>query len=217
MYSDKKVKIIVVDDHEFFRKGVILTISKFKYAEVTAEAVNGIDFLEKMNKTKADIALMDIKMPGMNGIEATKKALQKYPDLKIVALSMFGEEEYLESMIEAGVSGFLLKNVNREGLDYALRSIAEGKNYYSEELMPFFTKKYINKFNEDNQAKLTRRELEVLELVSQGYNNREIAEKLFISIRTVTNHRANLNMKTGSKNTVTLLSYAIKNNLVKMR
>jgi DNA-binding NarL/FixJ family response regulator len=207
--------IFVVDDHEFYRKGLVLTISRFKDMQVTGEAANGKELLEHLKNSAVlpDIVLTDIKMPEMDGIEATQKAMQEYKQLKVIALSMFGEEEYLESMLEAGAQGFLLKNIGKEGLKRALDKISQGQQYFSEELLPYFTKKYIGKDTTDDTG-LTKREVEVLQLVSEGLSNKEIADRLFISLRTVNFHRANLNMKTGSKNTAGLLAYAIKNNLV---
>ena len=212
---DEKIKIMVVDDHEIFRNGLIMIINKLKYAKVVAEANNGSDFLEKLTEAMPDIVFMDIEMPGMNGIEATRLAREKFPDLKIIALSMFGEDEYLQHMIDAGVCGFLLKNINRDGLDRAIRCVIEGKNYYSEELMAIFARKYVEQDKKvENDADLTKRELEVLQLIAEGLTDQEIADKLFLSMRTVNWHRANLIAKTGSKNTVNLITYAIKNKLV---
>jgi DNA-binding NarL/FixJ family response regulator len=215
---EKTITIMIVDDHEIFRKGLAMVINKLKNVKVVAEAKNGKDFLEMIGKTKADLVFMDIEMPVMNGIDATKAALEKYPDLKVVALSMFGEEEYLQNMVDAGVRGFLLKNISKEDLCRAIQLISEGKNYYSEELLSFFTRKYIQppKQQESSDANLTKRELEVLQLIAQGFTDAEIADKLFISQRTVNGHRASLIAKTGSRNTVNLLTYAIKNGLVDM-
>jgi DNA-binding NarL/FixJ family response regulator len=212
---EEKIKIMVVDDHEIFRNGLIMIINKLKYAKVVAEASNGNDFLDKLPDALPDIIFMDIEMPGMNGIEATKLAREKFPDLKIIALSMFGEDEYLQHMIDAGVCGFLLKNINRDGLDRAIRCVIDGKNYYSEELMAIFARKYVEQDKKaENDADLTKRELEVLQLIAEGLTDQEIADKLFLSMRTVNWHRANLIAKTGSKNTVNLITYAIKNKLV---
>ncbi|MFA4853536.1 MAG: response regulator transcription factor [Bacteroidales bacterium] len=215
---EKVVEIMIVDDHEIFRKGLVMVINKLKDVKVIAEARNGEEFLNMLDKIKPELVLMDIQMPVMNGIDATKAALQKYPNLKIVALSMFGEEEYLQNMVDAGVKGFLLKNISKEDLYRAIQLISEGKNYYSEELLLFFTRKYIQppKQQESADVNLTKRELEVLQLIAEGYTDAEIAEKLFISQRTVNGHRANLITKTGSRNTVNLLTYAIKNKLVDM-
>ena len=215
---EKTITIIIVDDHEIFRKGLVMVINKLKNIKVVAEASNGSDFIKLLTKVKADMVLMDIQMPVMNGIDATKIALEKYPDLKIVALSMFGEEEYLKNMVDAGVRGFLLKNISKDDLYRAIQLISEGRNYYSEELLSFFTRKYIQtpKKQETADANLTRRELEILQLIAEGYTDAEIADKLFISQRTVNGHRANLIAKTGSRNTVNLLTYALKNGLVEM-
>jgi DNA-binding NarL/FixJ family response regulator len=206
---------MVVDDHEIFRKGLIMIINKLKYARVVDEAADGAEFLEKISKTPADLVFMDIEMPVMNGIEATRKAMEKFPGLKIVALSMSGSDEHLQHMIDAGVCGFLLKNINREGLDRAMRCVMEGKNYYSEELMAIFARSYagLDK-KQDKENDLTKRELEVLQLIAEGLTDQEIADKLFLSMRTVNWHRANLIAKTGSKNTVNLITYAIRNKLV---
>lgn len=214
---DEKVKIIVVDDHEIFRNGLVMIINKLKYATVLAEATNGQEFLDVLAQTEPDLVFIDIEMPVMNGIEATRKALEMRPGLKMIALSMFGEDAYLHQMIDAGVSGFLLKNINKEGLDRAIRCVIDGKNYYSEELMAIFARKYVEPaVKSDPEAELTKRELEVLQLIAEGLTDQEIADKIFLSIRTINWHRANLISKTGSKNTVNLITYAIKNNLVKL-
>lgn len=208
-----KIKIIIVDDHELFRQGMVMVIEKMENCEIVAEASNGYDFLEQLNRHEADLVFMDIKMPKMNGIEATQHALQRNPDLKIVAISMFGEEKYLQKMLNAGVKGFLLKNSNIDQIENAINLVMEGKNCYSDELLGYFTNKYISKDSE-NEVSLTKREIEVLELVAKGLSNQEIADKLFISRRTVDGHKSNLILKTGSNNVVELLIYAIKNNLV---
>ncbi len=213
--EEKKKKIIVVDDHEFFRKGVVMTINSFDYAQVVGEAENGEKFITLLETITPDLVLTDIKMPQMSGLVATKLALERIPDLKIIALSMYGEEEYLEEMIKAGVQGFLLKNISRDDLDHALRTILDGDIYYSEKLLPFFTKKIRNESGSKIEN-LTTRELEILRYVARGLTNREIAKILNLSDRTVSNHRANLLSKTGSRNTVELLIYSIKNKLVKL-
>ncbi|MDD5569695.1 MAG: response regulator transcription factor [Bacteroidales bacterium] len=210
---EKKSKIFIVDDHELFRKGFAMVVNTFDNVELCGEASNGKEFLEIIGKVDADLVFMDIKMPEMNGIDATKAALEIKPGLKIVALSMFGEERYLQSMIEAGVVGFLLKDVQREELEIAIKLILDGKNYYSEELLSYFTKKYIsNKQDID----ISKRELEIMQLVAKGLTNQEISDKLYISLRTVEGHKTNLIQKTGSKNIVDLLIYAIKNNLIEL-
>jgi DNA-binding NarL/FixJ family response regulator len=215
---EDKLKIFIVDDHEFFRNGLKMVINRLKYARVTGEASNGKDFLELLAKDEPDIVLMDIQMPLMNGIEATGRALEEYPDLKVVALTMFDDEEYVQSMIDAGAKGFLLKNITKEILDQALQAIQAGKNYYSPELFEFFTKKVVRESRADEEeVQFTRREKEILQLICDGMNNKEIADKLFISERTVVGHKSNLLAKTNCKSSVGLLSYAIRNKLVEVR
>jgi len=213
----EKLRIIIVDDHEFFRSGVKMVINKLKYAKVVAEASNGKEFLEVIKDKEADIILMDIEMPIMNGIEATKKALEDYPDLKVVALTMFNDEEYIDRMVDAGASGFLLKNISKEILDQALQSIASGNTYYSPELWEYFSKKISQeKKAGEMEQQFTKREMEILTLICDGLSNKEIADKLFISERTVVGHKSNLLAKTNTKSTIGLLSYAIKNKLVEI-
>ncbi len=209
-------KIAIVDDHELFRQGVALTLSGLDNAQVIWQAPNGKACLELLQEDEPDLILMDIKMPVMDGLETTKAIMHSHPHIKVVALSLFGDEIYLENMIEAGVAGFILKNTNANNLKRAVQLIAEGQPYYSEELLPFFTRKYIKRGRSPKENELSKRELEVLQLIGQGLTNQEIAEDLFISPKTVANHRASLLSKTGSKNTVTLLSYAIKNKLIEI-
>jgi len=217
MQTPEQIKVLIVDDHEIFRKGLKMVINRFKNAKVIAEATNGKEFLEILDKNLPDIVLMDIEMPEMNGIEATTKALEKYPDLKILALSMFNEDNYVESMIDSGVRGFLLKNINKEKLEKAIDTVYKGGNYYSEELWEFFTRRistHEEKTKPEEEYKLTKREQEILEMLSQGMSNKEIADKLFVSERTVIGHKSNLLSKTQCRNTLCLITYAIKNKMV---
>ena len=208
------VKVFIVDDHEIFRNGLKMVFNRCNDIEVAGEAESGEEFIEKINNAGFDVVLMDIKMNGMNGIETTKKALDRNPDLKILVLSTFGEEEFLEQILQAGAKGFILKNVLKEVLFNAIKTVHSGQNYFSPELLPYFTKRFTNNGDTQDVVPLTERELEVLTLIGKGYSNDEIAEKLFISKRTVDTHKNNLISKTGSKNIVSLLIYAIKNKLI---
>ncbi len=212
-----KIKLCIVDDHEIFRKGLKLVFNKNADIDVVGEAGSGEEFLQLMDDVHFDVVLMDIKMNGIDGIETTEKALQKNPNLKVLVLSTFGEEEFLQQIINVGAKGFLLKNVDKQTLFNAIGLVYNNQNYFSPELIPFFTNKYINQNNfEEHDAELSKRELEVLTLIGEGLTNSEIAEKLFISIRTVDKHKNNLISKTGSKNVVSLLIYAIKNKIISL-
>jgi len=182
---------------------------------ILAEASNGKEFLNLLPKQMPDIVLMDIEMPEMNGIEATIKALDNYPSLKIICLSMYGEEEYYYKMIEAGVSGFLLKNSDINEVKNAITTVFEGGKYFSQELLYNVVRNIKQtQVSQDLMDILSDRELEVLKEICIGHSNQEIAENLHISKRTVDKHRANLLDKTNSKNTAHLVMYAIKNKLI---
>ena len=213
---EDKISVMIVDDHVIFRSGLKTIINKTKNAKVIAEASDGKEFLEVLETIAPDVVLMDIEMPIMNGIEATKIAIERHPDLKIIALTMFNNEEYLESMLDVGAKGFLLKNINKDDLERAMQTVIKGNNYYSEELWNYFTKKVVHEDKPQilNDLALTKREVEILQLLFEGCSNKEIADKLFISERTVIGHKSNLLSKTNCKSTVQLLAYVIKNKLI---
>ncbi len=219
---NKKLRILIVEDQHIFRKGLILLLKEIQGVQIYGEASNGAEFLKMIETERPDIVFMDIQMPVMNGIEATKNAIALYPDLKIIAISMFGDEEYLVSMLEAGVKGFLLKTVEETELQKAIDLVADGKNYFSDELLPVLTNSLVNRKSKTDTPELelredlTKREVEVLDLICKGFTIKEIADQLFISQRTVDGHKANLFRKTGVDSSVKLVTFAIKNNLFKV-
>ena len=169
------LNIAIVDDHEIFRKGLRMVLGKLKNISNIYEAEDGEDFITKLKLNKdTDIVLMDIEMPNMNGIEATKLALEIKPELKIIALSMFKDDEYIQSMIDAGVKGFLIKNINKDILKKAIFTVADGSVYYSEELWGFFTKKMSRLQNEHADIKFTKREKQILELLYNGMTTKKL-------------------------------------------
>lgn len=213
----KKLKLYIVDDHKLFREGLKLLLSTQDFVQHIYEASNGKEFVENLALADCDVVLMDIEMPEMNGIEATEAALRLKPDLKIIVLSMYGDEQYYYKMVDAGVKGFVLKNSGIEKVVAAIRKVADGENYFSEELlMNILSNMREGSKNEpevpDNE--ISEREMEILYHVCLGLSNQEIADKLFISKRTVDKHRANLLSKTGCKNTAALVMYAIKNKMI---
>lgn len=215
MMNDKKIKILIVDDHEIFRMGVKLFLGKFMYVELIGEASNGNEFIDFLDTNSPDIVLLDVEMPELNGIEAASIAIKKQPFLKIIALTAHSNDEYVQSMIDLGAKGFLIKNISKETLEKAIQTVHNGGNYYSEELFEFFTKQITREKSSLNEfIDLTRREKEILQLLCEGLNNKEIADALFISERTILGHKTNLMTKTNSKNSISLMSYAIKHKLV---
>ena len=210
-----KIKVLIVDDHEIFRNGLKMVLGKLKYVDLVGEATNGNDFINFIKTDLPDIVLLDIEMPDMNGIEAAKIALKQFPKIKIIALTMFGDDEYIQSMLDAGAKGFLMKNINKETLDKAIQTVNNGGNYYSEELFDFFTKQLSKSKDKTNDSiEFTRREKEILQLLCEGLSNKEIGEALFISERTVLGHKTNLLAKTNTKNSISLMAYAIKNKII---
>jgi len=212
--DDTALHIAIVDDHEIFRKGLRMVLNKSKLVSSIYEACDGEDFIKKLKDNKTDIVLMDVEMPNMNGIEATQRALKINPSLKIIALSMFNDDECIQNMLNAGVKGFLIKNINKNTLNKAILTVASGQVYYSEELWTFFTKKIFVQKQNDNLLKFTKREKQIMELLCDGMTNREIAEKLFVSERTIIGHKSNLLSKTNCKNAIGLISFAIKNKII---
>ena len=205
------IGIIIADDHVIFRKGLRTVLNEIPFIKVFAEASDGHDLLNILKKHSADIILMDINMPGINGIEATKKVIEKYPQTEVIALTMHEEIGYFNKMIEAGAKGFLLKKTNKEQLETAIKAVFHGETYFSEEFVitaqPNIPQ---NKLDID----ISEREKEVLKFIAKGYSNQEIAEKLFLSKRTVDGHKARLFEKTGAKNAPNLIMFAIKNGLI---
>jgi len=213
--TEKKIRVLIVDDHEIFRNGLKMVLGKLNYVELAGEAKNGKEFIEMLDETQPDIVLLDIEMPVLNGIDAAKIALEKNNKLRIIALTMFGDDDYIQSMLDAGAKGFLMKNINKETLDKAIQTVFNGGNYYSEELFEFFTRQFAkDKTTEHASIEFTRREKEILQLLCEGLSNKEIADALFISERTVLGHKTNLLTKTNTKNSLSLMAYAIKNKLV---
>ena len=212
----EKIRIIIADDHQLFRNGLKILLNAFPDFEVSGEASNGEEFLRLIKTVKADIALMDINMPEMDGIEATRRGLRIVPGMNIIALSMYGEEEYYYKMVDAGAKGFLLKDSDINEVRDAITTVFRGGSYFSQELLYHVIQKIKHREHESKSANLSRREKEILLKICEGLSNQQIAETLFISKRTVDKHRANLLGKTNSKNTASLILFAIKNKLIEI-
>jgi len=211
-----RIRIIIVDDHQLFRNGLRLLLESVPEFQIKGEASNGLEFLEILGKTEADVVLMDINMPVLDGIEATIQALRIRPELKIIALSMYGEEDYYYKMTDAGAKGFVLKDSDIFEVREAISFVCRGGTYFSQQLLQNVIQKIKHRDTETKVATLSKREKEILMKICEGLSNQEIANALFISKRTVDKHRANLLGKTNSKNTASLILYAIKNKLIKI-
>lgn len=216
--KSKEHKVLLVDDHTLFRTALGGLLRSQGIADVVGEASNGVEFLGMLSECDPDVVLLDIDMPLMGGVEAAGKALAMRPDLRIITLSMHGDEHYYFSMVSAGVKGFLLKSSEIEELSAAIQIVADGGTYFSQELLQGLVGilKKTPVSDDGSGDSLSDRELEILLLICRGLSNQDIADELFISKRTVDKHRANIMAKTGSKNTANLVVYAIKNGLVEI-
>jgi DNA-binding NarL/FixJ family response regulator len=210
--------IILVDDHLIFREGLKTILTLGGIAKVIGEASNGLDFLKLLVNQKPDLVFMDIDMPLMGGMEATQKALEIFPDLKIIALTMFSDGEYYYKMIDLGVKGFILKTNGSEDIEEGIKEVMLGKGYFSNEILREIisqlgrkTTTIVNKL-----PNFSARELEILKKISKGDTTDEIAKALFISSKTVKTHRSNLLEKTASKNTACMMLYAISNKIINL-
>ena len=212
-------KIVLVDDHTLFRNGLRTLLGGIEGFKVVAEASNGLELLELLERSLPDVVLLDIEMPKMNGIAAAEEALRRWPGLKIITLSMYGDEDYYFRMVSLGVKGFILKNSDIKDVVAAIEAVVEGGSFFSQELLFNLVsnlKSAPSVVPDDSAEQLSQRESEILLHICRGESNNEIADALFISKRTVDKHRSNILAKTGCKNTANLVVYAIKNNLVEI-
>ena len=210
-------RIILVDDHSLFRNGLRGLLERNEGFRVVGEASSGEEFLSLLEQESfaADIVFMDFSMPGLDGAQTTERALARRPDLRIITLSMFGEESYYSRMVEAGARGFLLKDSDIGDVLEAIAAVMGGGSYFSPRLLSSLTgRMHAREHDELADDQLSSREREILVTVCRGLSNQEIADELFISKRTVDKHRANILEKTGCKNTASLVVYAIRNGIV---
>ena len=219
MYSIKmgNIKVLLADDHKIVRDGIKLMLQSQAGIDVVDEAGNGLEVLKKLEFNIIDLVIMDINMPEMDGIKATKEIREKYPNTKVLALSMSNDELHIRQMIQAGASGYIMKSAGRSELKEAITNIIEGKHYFSDEATLSIMMDLVKgkgKSASSEPVHITDRELEILELIIKEYTNQEIAEKLYISSRTVDAHRRNLLQKTGARNTAGLVKYAFQHNII---
>ncbi len=216
-----KIKVIITDDHKMFREGIKNILNDRDDIEVIAEVGSGEELMEKISKNTAHVILMDIHMPGINGIETTKIIKKKYPNIAILPLSTSDDDSYIIQMVNAGAKGYVLKSTGIEELVTAIKTLAKGDSYFCKEASNTILAQLNKPKNEKshktkNDTPLSDREIEVLKLIAEGLTNKEIGERLFISVRTVDTHRRNLHQKLNIKNTAGLMNYAIKNKLLEM-
>lgn len=215
------IKLAIADDHELFRKGFMAMLSSIPDFEFVQEAANGKELLENLPNHAPDIVLMDLHMPVMDGMQATEVIMEKYPQVKVIVVSMYDEDRFILHMLEKGVHGYLLKDTSPDEVEKAIRRVAEDGYYYSDFVSRAMHRKVVNRsankqpfFANPVNVGLSNREQEVLQLLCDGLSTQEISDKLFISGRTVEGHRLRILEKTGTKNTAAAVAFAYRNHLI---
>ena len=212
------IRVLIVDDHTLFRKGLKKLLESMGNIEVIGEAKNGVEAVKQVATINPQVILMDIAMPEMNGLEATRQIHEQFPSIAIIILTMYDDEEFLKQSLEYGAIGYLLKNTSIEELYLALQTAAKGEPYFS----PSLSRKMLNNFlgsrspsliSQNLYSVLSNREIEILKLITDGNSNKAIANQLCISIKTVEKHRNNIMQKLKIHNIVDLVKYALKNGL----
>lgn len=217
------IKVLLVDDHMIVRDGIAALLNDAKNIKLVGDCKDGSEVLGFLGDNPVDVILMDIMMDSINGIEASKMVLDKYPEIKILTLSMNNDYDYIQEMLKVGAAGYILKNTGGADLISAIETIASGKPYFSPEVTDIVMNNYMNPADQKKSSnkspelvkQLTKREIEILELIAQEFTNVEIAERLFISRRTVDTHRRNLLQKLAVKNSIGLIRFAYSNGLIK--
>jgi two-component system, NarL family, response regulator NreC len=213
------INLVIADDHEIFRDGLALMLSKQKNLTLQGQAEDGRELIELVKNNHPDIVLADIKMPRMDGIEATKLLTAQYPDVKIIALSMYDEENLIIEMLEAGAKGYLLKNADKQEILDAIEQVYEDHVFYcrhtSAKLASLIVKSKFNPYRKKEAVVFTEREKEIIRLICLQYTAQEIGDQLFISKRTVEGYRTKILEKMHVKNTAGVVVYALKHDMIK--
>lgn len=215
------IKIILVDDHYVVRNGIRALFDDVEEIEVIGEASNGVEAISKVKELKPDIAILDISMPQMNGLDAADIIHKQYPETKTLIMSMHDNKDYILRSLEMGADGYLLKDSSKEEIVKAIKTVSEGEKYYSGSVSGIIVSGYLNVVSnptvssfDRKKTKISKQEKSILAHLVQGRNSREIAEELTLSVRTVDNHRARMMKKLGVKNAVELVKMAIEEKLL---
>ena len=215
--STAKIRLALVDDHQIVIDGLQALLKGHPQFEFVFASTEPLTVLDQLQKAPVDILLTDVMMPGMSGVELSRQVRQRFPQTRILALSMTGEADLVNQMLEdSDISGYVLKNIGKQELEAALSKIAHGGIYFSEEVLQAM-EKGANRKKQYEEAHLTGREIEIIRLIEKEYNNKQIAEALFISERTVETHRKNIFRKTGTNSVIGLIKYAYEHRLIEDR
>jgi DNA-binding NarL/FixJ family response regulator len=213
------IRIILNEDHQILREGVKSLIAS-ENIQIVGEASSGAELWKLLEKVQPDIILMDISLPDTSGIELTRLVSEKFPHIKVLILSMYTDESFINQAIKSGAIGYLHKNTTREEMLIAIDTVYSGKDFYSDNVSKIILKSYIDRARSNSEEipdpyeVLSKREIEILKMFAEGFINKEIADRLFISIRTVESHKNHIMQKLSLKTQVELVKYAIKHNLI---
>lgn len=211
----RTINIAIADDHQMFLDGLKMLLTENEGISIQHTATDGKQLLAQLEAQPVEVILIDINMPGINGLDATKIISKQYPAVKVIALTMYNTKEFIRNLLNAGVKGYVLKNADKSELLNAIRTVASGQLYYSQAItdtiMRSMTKAKPSVY--DMPPELSKREIEVLKLIVQEYTSQEIADKLFISNNTVESHRKNLISKLNVRNSAGLVKYAIEHGI----
>lgn len=205
----KNIRILIADDHQVLLDGLLMMLEETDHIEVVATASNGEEVLSKMENHSIDVLLMDIQMPVLDGYAAAKIISEKYPDVKMLILSMHSERVYIERMYSVGISGYLLKNAGKDEIIEAIEKVASGGQFFTSDVASAMLTKKDDSLTSITLSELTRREKEILGLIATGMTNPEIADKLFLSVDTIKTHRKNMMRKLDVNNVAGLVKYAL--------
>ncbi len=214
------IRVMIADDHNMFVEGIESILEGHERIQVVSKCYTGTDVFVKMPQANPDVILLDINLPGMNGLEVCQKLSKEYPEVKVLALSMHNEESFVTEILKFGAQGYILKNTGKKELISAIETIHNGQSYFSEEVTETIMKGLVNQRTGSKKSatltpKISRREKDVLELIMKEHTTQEIADTLFISLKTVESHRRSLLTKLGVRNTAGLVRVAIENQLIK--
>ncbi|PWU00670.1 MAG: DNA-binding response regulator [Bacteroidetes bacterium] len=218
--SYRPIHVIVADDHEIFREGFYAMLKKQKEIELIADAEDGKELIELCEKLHPDVVVTDIKMPRMDGVHATKIIHEKMPAIQVIALSMFNEDNLIVDMLEAGARGYLLKNTHKAEIIEAIKTVYNLDTYYckstTNKLIQLIAKSKFNPYKQVPKPEFSPREIEIIKLICEEFTNKEIASRLFISMRTVEGHREKIQEKMKVRNTAGIVVYAIRHGIYKV-
>ncbi|MDA9120775.1 response regulator transcription factor [Flavobacteriales bacterium] len=205
------IRLLLVDDHHIVLDGIKALLDEVEVFDCVATADNGQKALDMLNVFDVDVVLMDIDMPVMNGMEATKRIKKEYPKVRVISLTQHSERGMVQKLLDCGSDGYLLKNIAQDELTTAIRRVYNGENVFSSEVTMRLAGKAVEKNASGIDVELTEREIEILSLISEGLSSKQVGEKLFISPRTVDTHRTNLMNKLDIHNIAGLIRFALKN------